>query len=214
MGAKLVMDRIVWKPRDAATQISSPWTCAILAQCLSLSNGDHLEIGTRYGASALLASMFTKNRIICVDPMQYLEDSWFVDTYLGDVDTWKENIKSWDVEDRVELVVAMSHPLPVVGPFATVYIDGDHTFTGALQDFINVKDITTDFIIWDDLEKEPIYKAFMTALSVDKRWRAGFMCYTTGVMVNRERLGDWEASLQLGSATMVTAIIGEEDAEV
>ena len=214
MGAKLVVERLVWKPRDASPSISSPWTCALIAQCLSLSDGPHLEIGTRFGSTALLASMFTKNRITCIDPMQYLKDSWFSDRYLGDVDTWRENIDSWRLKDRVDLVVAMSHPLPVVGPFATVYLDGDHTFKGAFADFQSVKDITTDFIIWDDLEKESVYEAFMEALKVSPEWRAAFMCYTTGVMVNRERKGDWKVSLMLGSATMVAGVEvhkGEEE---
>lgn len=206
MGAKLVMERSFGHPIGANPSISSPWTCALLAQCITMADGPHLEIGTRFGASALLASMFTNERITCIDPMEYIEDSWLTDTYVGNVETWKANIKSWELEDRVALIIAMSNPLPVIGPFATVYIDGDHTQKGAFQDFMNVKDITTDFIIWDDLEQESVYEAFMAALETDPKWRAAFMCYTTGVMINRERKGDWDVSLQLGSATMVGAV--------
>ncbi len=212
MGSRLVMERMAWWPPEGKPSISSPWTCALLAQCITLSDGPHLEIGTRFGSSALLATMFTDNKITCVDPMEYLEDSWFSNRYLGHVATWKTNMETWKVEDQVDLVVALSHPLPVTGPFATVYIDGDHTYEAALQDFMNVKDITTDFIIWDDLEKESVYTAFMEALRADSQWRAAFMCYTTGVMVNREHDGNWDHALSVGNTAIIAAIAtkGEE----
>ena len=219
MAATMVMERSVAYPPENPPTISSPWTCAILAQCLSLSDGPHLEIGTKFGATALLASIFTTHRITCVDPMEHLTGGWFPAGYIGHIGTWTDNIKSWDLEDRVSLVVAMSHPLPVTGPFATAYIDGDHTYYAALQDFTSVRNITTDFIIWDDLEKDTVYEAFMTALRVSPQWRAAFMCYTTGVMVNKEREGDWDLALRLGSATMVAGVTerrpkGEADAAI
>ena len=189
--------------------ITSPWTCALLAQCLVRADGPHLEIGTRYGASAALASLFTKHLITCVDPMETIKD-WYTDEYIGDTVKFKNNMETLGITDRVELVVAYSNPLPVAGPFATTFIDGDHSTKGAYADFMNVKDITTHYIIWDDMIEESVYKAVMKALR-NKQWRLAFSNYTTAVMVNRDIPGDWDESLKLGGTEFVAREATEEE---
>ena len=190
------------KKEMADPSITSPMTCGYMAQCIQMSDGPHLEIGSRFGLSAIAAAHFTKHNIVCIDPMEDV-GGWFDSSYIGNVEKFKRNITKFKLEDQVELVQAFSDPLPVTGPFATVFIDGDHSTAGALADFYNVKDITTDYIIWDDIVVPSVYDALMAALYSDDGWRLCILTYTTAVMINREnRAPDWDNSLQLGGIMM------------
>ncbi len=182
--------------------ITSPMTSGYLAQCIRMSDGPHLEIGSRFGLSAILAAHFTKNKIVCIDPMDDV-GGWLDSSYIGNVEKFKRNITKFKLEDQVELVQAFSDPLPVTGPFATTFIDGDHSHQGAFKDFINVRNITTDYIIWDDAIVDSVYLAILDAINIAPEWRLCILTYTTAVMVNREGRGaDWDNSLQLGGIMM------------
>ena len=178
--------------------ITSPMTCGYIAQCIKMSDGPHLEIGSRFGLSAILSAHFTKHPIVCIDPMEEV-GGWFDSSYIGNINKFRRNVAKFGLQKQVELVQAFSDPLPVTGPFATVFIDGDHSSRGAFKDFINVRNITTDYIIWDDAVVPSVYSAIMQALEIAPEWRLGIMNYTVAVMVNREnRAADWDNSLQLG----------------
>ncbi len=178
--------------------ITSPMTCGYMAQCIQMSDGPHLEIGSRFGLSAIAAAHFTKHKIVCIDPMEEIE-GWYDSSYMGNVEKFKHNISEFKLEGQVELVQAYSDPLPVTGPFATTFIDGDHSTRGAFTDFMNVRDITTDYLIWDDVVVPSVYQAIVQAMDIATEWRLCVLSYTTAVMVNREnRASDWDNSLQLG----------------
>ncbi len=192
--------------------ITSPMTCGYMAQCIQMSDGPHLEIGSRFGLSAIAAAHFTKHKIVCIDPMDDV-GGWYGSAYIGNVKRFRRNIATFKLEDQVELVQAFSDPLPVTGPFATVFIDGDHSTGGAFKDFINVRSITTDYIIWDDIVVPSVYEALMQSVEIAPEWRLCILTYTTAVMVNRDGRGaDWDNSLQLGGIMMAKK--EDDDAKV
>ncbi len=117
----------------------------IQAEAIShAGDGDHLEIGTLFGGSAILAARVKEElgldgKIVCVDPL----DSYYgklVDPTSG-VEVTKERVLSnarlFGVEERLQLITEKSKPWPIDRgqKFASAFIDGDHQFRGALDDW-------------------------------------------------------------------------------
>lgn len=142
---------------------NTPINMGVLAQMLFYAgDGDHLEIGTLFGGSAILAALIKQHydfegKIICVDPLDgYYGHS--LDPVTGErvgIDAVKKNAESFGVLDRVKIVSARSNPWPfeIGDRFKSVYIDGDHGYSGCLADWENCRRAVTDFIIFDNYDR-------------------------------------------------------------
>lgn len=125
--------------------------------------GGHLDIGTLYGGSAILAALIKKNKfhggpVVCIDI--------FEDYYGGgkdpltpdipvSVDTLMENARMFDVSDQIIVVPGKSYPLPEVARdpgfgYGTVLIDGDHNAPTPLNDFYSAKRLSPRYILLHD----------------------------------------------------------------
>jgi predicted O-methyltransferase YrrM len=131
-------------------------------------DGDHLEIGTLHGGSAVLAALIKKGNnfsgdVWCVDPL----DGYYMGTkYECPVDlvtkipVTKErvlkNAKEFGVIDRIKIIAAKSIPWPKGLPerFISVFIDGDHSGDAPLLDWRNIKDRTDKYVIFDNANQE------------------------------------------------------------
>lgn len=142
-------------------------------------NSDHLEIGSLWGASALMAAL-TKiengydGHIYCVDPMVFsLHEPCSVrggniTSHRAEImpDVFRKNMKMFGVENRVTLINKSSFPkLPkeLTGiRFGSVFIDGFHYGDAPLQDAKNALEVSDKFILLDDvLPYYPdVYSAF------------------------------------------------------
>jgi hypothetical protein len=133
---------------------------ALMAQT-TLCDGDHLEIGTLHGGSAIVVALLKKRygftgRVVCVDPLdgyytgtRYAFPVDFVSKVPVSLETIRENERRFGVE--LEIVRARSIPFPLHGRrFATAYIDGDHWGDVPLMDFINAAWITDKYITFDN----------------------------------------------------------------
>lgn len=133
---------------------------ALMAE-MTLCDGDHLEIGTLHGGSAIVVALLKRaygysGRVVCLDPFdgyypktKHYRSRDVLTNVPVSVETLRENMKRFDVE--LEIVQAYSIPFPISGrTFATAYIDGNHWGDAPLQDFQNVSQVTEKFIIFDN----------------------------------------------------------------
>lgn len=142
---------------------NTPVNMGILAQMLFYAeDGDHLEIGTLFGGSAILAALVKQHynfegKVICVDPL----DGYYgasLDPVTGErvgVDAVKKNAESLGVSGWIKIVPAHSNPWPfeIGDRFKSAYIDGDHGYSGCLSDWENCRRTVTDFIILDNYDR-------------------------------------------------------------
>lgn len=122
-----------------------------LARLLSGCGGVHVDIGTYFGGSAILAALVKPSgRVISIDSRNSYH--WLNGTL--SIEAVEENIRCFGVEGKIELIEAWSNPFPIDVVPSTVFIDGDENDEsesgGVLNDWNNVKDITTDYIIFHD----------------------------------------------------------------
>lgn len=148
-----------------------------LEECIKLAgDGDHLEIGSMWGGSAIIAALVKKRegiagKVVCVDPFR---DWDFSPDFPGghpDKDIFWKNMKTMHVKSMVELVCEYSDPWPLGDrQFASALVDGDHAGNWPLIDWHNVKE-HTDLVIYHDLyaREQSVMKA-VAEIRADSEW--------------------------------------------
>ena len=147
--------------------------------------GDHLEIGSLFGASAIVAArtkreVKSEGKVICIDPMltDEQEPHFHVEGMTPVEKLFFDNqelifIVSTKAFGNIELVRARSHPWPIDmnKRFTTAFIDGWHYNDGPLMDAKIVAEITDVAILLDDVGPHypDVYKAFEYLVS-HPRW--------------------------------------------
>lgn len=144
--------------------------CNYLAWAVAQAgNGDHLEIGTMFGGSAILAALVKKTNglegdVYCVDPLNgyYVKGPYpcMVDPTTHEPitpDVVMENAREFGVEDRIHLITEYSNPWPAAlegHTFTSAYIDGDHWGVMPLWDWQHVAPITSGLVVFDNYDYE------------------------------------------------------------
>lgn len=145
--------------------------------------GDHVEIGCLWGATAILAALAKKQagaegHVYTIDKMSggYWETG---DTgYYNRIPTRKtvvQNLERTGTQHDVTIIEAMSDPWPLpetVKP-TTVLIDGSHTYEGCKQDWLNVKKLEPEYVLFHDYEssRHPgVQKVVDEILKNDREW--------------------------------------------
>lgn len=156
--------------------IDNPHDSGILAQAvMNAKHGDHVEIGTFYGHSAILIACAKKEfgmhgKIYCIDPLQYrpqIKKDWGTKGIATDEIIMK-NASIFGVEDYIKIIPNKSYPWPLADKtFATGYIDGDHWNGMPLRDWNTLKTVVTYSVIFDDycIGKTEVIQAVITAFS-------------------------------------------------
>jgi len=152
----------------------------VLAQVVYNSlHSDHVEIGTFYGGSAILAALVKKRfemhgKIYCVDPLEYrpglVDDRVTLST--ATTTAVMENARKFGVEDRIVLVPQFSYPWPLEDKlFGTGYIDGDHWNGMPLKDWNSLRERVSYAVVFDDYKrgKPEVHRAVMVAAN-DPEW--------------------------------------------
>ena len=148
-------------------------------------HGDHLEIGTLFGASAIHAALTKKRnglggKVVCIDPFEsdlLTPTIWAqCNDIAPTVEIVMSNATHFGVDDRIEIIQKKSNPLPFAGQrFATAYIDGDHSVEGVRADWNNLKKIVDVAVLLDDDKTHMgTYKVAREDIAVDKDWKAWF----------------------------------------
>jgi hypothetical protein len=129
-------------------------------------DGDHLEIGTMWGGSAILAALVKQDygfegKVVVIDPFC---DS---DGAHGhpNADIFWSNAEKLGVKDRMELIQEYSHPWPLKDrKFATALIDGNHNDPWPERDWNNVKECADVVLIHDYCHRESAVFALVESI--------------------------------------------------
>jgi len=147
----------------------------LLSQIIYNTQGNHLEIGSGYGGSALIALrtldwLLRKDKITCIDPLKNQQKHVVLKYSFED---FSENVEHFGYKNRVELVRSYSHPFPeeLKGRrFSTALIDGNHSYSFVLNDWNNLKDIVDDYIMFHDYIKPKVARVVKENAAHDKDW--------------------------------------------
>ena len=152
---------------------------------LAARDGDHVEIGSLFGASARVAAgVKTKyeytGTVYCIDPMEF--DSHEACIRLEGNDSQKMMLREQfqifsdatkAYGDRIRLIRKPSYPWPLEDDqrFVTAFIDGWHYGDGPLNDAKKLVDVVSEMILLDDVVPgyPDVYKAFQYLCSCP-RW--------------------------------------------
>jgi len=159
---------------------------------LEATDGNHLEIGSLFGGSAIFAALLKKAlgfkcHVYAIDPFS----GYYLDTVndqgqkiggLADpfstvpvsLETAMRNAEKFGVSDRITFIQALSYPFPEqlkYETFATAYIDGDHWNLAPTLDWLSVKDITTKLVIFDNNDGRIGVDTACKVAASSKGWR-------------------------------------------
>lgn len=169
-------------------RIASEQDNAAIMACFAAIEGDHLEIGTLHGGTAILVAAMKKElqlpgKVVCIDPL----DGYYANMDRGDItdpitgvpvsiEVLYDNITRFDMLDRIEVISKKSDPFPLKNRrFASAYIDGDHWVKMPMIDWQNVSRITDRYVIFDncDVEHPAVLDACLSA-AFTSEWTSTF----------------------------------------
>ena len=149
-------------------RIATDTICANILQFVChVSSGDHLEIGSLWGGTAILAGLSRDCTVYCIDPLTDEESS----SYKATPEGFKKNLTKFGVD--AVLMRQKSNPWPDEikdMEFGTAFIDGSHKKESVLWDWNHVKKITRQYVIFHDLHLDGPLAVFNEA-SKDPNWR-------------------------------------------
>jgi hypothetical protein len=148
-------------------RIASEQDNAAIMACFAAIEGDHLEIGTLHGGTAILVAWIKQElklsgQVVCIDPL----DGYYLGMDRGEdvdpltkvpvsIETLHDNITRFDLQDKIEVIQKKSSPFPLKDRrFTSAYIDGDHWGDMPMVDWQNVSRITDRYVIFDNCDKE------------------------------------------------------------
>jgi len=148
-------------------RIASEQDNAAIMACFAAIEGDHLEIGTLHGGTAILVALIKRElkldgKVVCIDPLdgyyagtKFHNDTDPITSVPISADVLYDNISRFDLLDRIEIIQHKSDPFPLKNRrFASAYIDGDHWGNVPTVDWQNVNRITDRYVIFDNCDKE------------------------------------------------------------
>lgn len=115
-------------------------------------SGNHVDIGTYFGGSAILAALAKPaGRVYSIDSQNTYH--WRIGIVTPE--KVQENITYFGVGDKISLIKSNSNPWPLNGvEIQSVFIDGDESdhlhAGGVLNDWLNAKCRATEYIIFHD----------------------------------------------------------------
>ena len=164
----------------------------VLLEFVSKTEGNHLEIGTLFGGSAIAVALLKKELsqkgiVVCIDPLDGYYSKEDMSGVLVVPETLFYNIDFFGVGSRVLVMKAYSRSCRNLGmTFATAYIDGDHEGTMPLRDWLSVKDMVERYVIFDncDVRHLGVVRACDMA-DADPDWKC---VYSSGITYVVERI--------------------------
>lgn len=142
-------------------------------------HSDHLELGTLFGATAILAALMKQKfefegSVFCVDNFSYLKDE-----YDSGEDLVRRNARVHGVDYRLKIFEANTWPLPVdvynhvkrTKNFGSAYIDAAHDSKSCKKDWESVKGISNTVVFHDyDRMHGGVVNTVRTAMQDPEWW--------------------------------------------
>ena len=150
--------------RAADAGISLPF---LLSMAAAAGDGDHVDIGSLYGASAIGVALIKKELglkgdVYCIDPYDQKKrdavvkaDPRLDSPISATPEELLANAEHFGV--KLTLIRKNSHPWPEElkdKVFVSAYIDGDHLGEAPMNDFLNLRGRVTGYIGTDNFEEE------------------------------------------------------------
>ncbi len=197
ISGRVVTELAVRSGRAADGGISLPFLISMAQQA---GDGDHVDIGSLYGASAIGVALMKKELglkgdVYCIDPYDTEKRDRTVlaahDNLKSDVSASAEallaNAEHFGVE--LKLVQAESEPWPEElkdNTFVSAYIDGDHVGKAPTQDFENLRGRVSGYIGTDNFEEEypDVVKSMIYAMDTEE-W---FLLYKNIIFIAIRRI--------------------------
>ena len=169
-------------------------TGLLIGGTLAQIPGDYIEIGTWFGASALVTALVKKTAgiygsVTCVDPFGGL-DPRFYQAYRYAIPSKEAVLDSADkLGVELEIIAKPSNPWPeeLEGRTWTVgYIDGDHRYPHPGLDAITLSNKVTQFLVFDDFSPNmrAVQMAVFDRLRNDPAWDL-FLVYRNCAVLRR-----------------------------
>ena len=138
--------------------VSLPWICQM---AVNAGPGDHLEIGTSWGASAIAVSLAKRaaglpGKVYCIDPYPKKRHAKLkgTNTKFANISGARRNFKAAEVD--VTIIRESSDPFPDKlkdKKFVSSYIDGSHIGEMPYKDILACAERTQHFIGVDNYEE-------------------------------------------------------------
>jgi len=152
---------------------------------LAQAPGDYIEIGTWFGASALVTALVKKRAgvygsVTCVDPFSGPSPLFYRAYRLEKPLKEKVEASAEKLGVKLEIVAKKSDPWPeeLTGRAWTVgYIDGDHRYPHPTEDGANLAHKVTQFLVFDDFgpNMKAVQMAVFDLLKQDPAWDLSFV---------------------------------------
>lgn len=179
-----------------------PHDYGLLAQTVFYSgNGDYVETGTLFGASALVVAL-TKRKfgidgnVYCVDPFDgyYGTGNKDMSGLVPSVSIVRENAQKYNIQDRIICVPHKSLPIPEQikdHRFTMSYIDGNHWKDWPTKDFQSYGKMTTGYLMFDnyDFSHPSVVSAASYALSLPE-WKVVHVSSISFILQKNPKLTD------------------------
>ena len=140
--------------------------------------GNHLEIGTLFGGSAIAVALLKEELsqsgiIVCIDPLCGYYGGADLSGFPVTVETLFHNIDMFNVGNRILVMQAYSQMCIDMGiSFSTAYIDGEHENGTPWRDWMYVKDIVSKYVIFDNCQlKYPDVQMACIEANADPQWK-------------------------------------------
>jgi len=156
-----IMPEIRSRLKGRLTGLDSDY--GLLAQAIfDAGDGDYIEFGSLYGASAVLASLI-KNKyniagiVMCVDPLDGYygreQDPVTPDVPVDQATFW-HNVDTFDVKDRIRLSMVKSSDFRNIydNIYSIGFVDGNHWGTAPLKDIRWMQKNVTSHIVVDNYD--------------------------------------------------------------
>jgi len=133
----------------------------VLLECvLKAGGGNHLEIGTLFGGSAIAVALLKREyeqsgMVFCIDPLNgyYGKDRPDISDVPVSVETLFDNIGEFYLGNRISVIKSISSPVYenlVDIKFSTAYIDGEHSNNVPYLDWNGLKALVTKYVVFDN----------------------------------------------------------------
>lgn len=195
-----VEDRMLGRMGDPGVPIAALNACFTVMA----GDGDCCEIGVLWGGSAMTTALLRKEmgilgNVVCVDPFDgyYPDNSRYVSNEnlvapisLG---TLMDNAMEFGVRNVIEGFACRSQPWPsplADRKFVSAFIDGDHWGDVPFLDFMSLKDRTSRYITFDNVQdgsengSDDVSIAIEKAFALQEGW---VKIYESGRLVTLEK---------------------------